>query len=109
MRRILTCIPFKEEVAERMRERVLPKVFMELGVILTNGTSYIFKQKDLGSIEDQLSVNVTLARRVARQVSEDFTHSDHQAICMEIKNESSSENRSCFPHRSSHIGMVWPG
>lgn len=50
-------------------------------VIFTNvGTSYT----------DMTYVTATLGRKPDRQVSEDYTYSDHQAICMEISSELSS-------------------
>ena len=75
-----------------VRGRVLLEAFAELDVVLANvGSSYTFRGRGLGSIVDLTYVSATLASRIAWHVSEDYTHSDHQAICIEIKGGSSSK------------------
>lgn len=36
---------------------------------------------------DLTYIGIALVNRVARQVNEDYTHSDHQTICMDINGE----------------------
>lgn len=69
-----------------VRGRVPPEIFAELN-ILNVGISYIFRV-------NMTYVSVTLVRRVALRVSEDYTHNDRYAIWMEIKGESKSKKNS---------------
>lgn len=78
-----------------VRGRVCLEAFTELDVALANaGTSHNFKGRGLGCIVDLTYVSAAFANNFVWQDSEDYTYTDHQAICMEIKGESSSKKLS---------------
>lgn len=64
-------------------------------MVLTNiESSYTFRGRGLGSIQDLTFVSGALVRRVNWQVSDHYTLCDHQAIYMDIKDESNSKQTS---------------
>lgn len=70
-----------------MRECVLFEVFVPLDMVLANDPKH-FRRKGLGVIGNLIYVSAALARRVAYQVSEDYTYSDHQATSRSSKKSS---------------------
>ena len=68
------------------RGRILLEAFAELDLVLANtGNVSTFRGTGSGSIVDLTYVSTTLARRMTWFVSEHYTHSDHQAIFLQIE------------------------
>lgn len=63
------------------RGRVLLEAFAQLDLVLLNtGNVQTFRRHGYGSIVDITYISNTLTRNVQWEVSEQYTHSDHQAI-----------------------------
>lgn len=59
------------------------------------GFSYPFSGRGVGfTIDLRYANGILIILRVIWQVSGDYTHSDHQEICMEVKGESSFKKSS---------------
>lgn len=54
-----------------------------------SGPHTLLGENTLGSTADLTYMSTALASRIAWSVSENYTHSEHQAICTELKDESS--------------------
>lgn len=68
------------------RGKILLDALSRLDVVLANnGVTYTFRRADAGSVVDLTFVSTSLARDIEWQVSEQYTHSDHQAIIFKIK------------------------
>ena len=77
------------------RGQILLESFAELDIVLANvGCVPTFRGRGSGSIVDLTFVSTSLVRGMAWQVSEHYTHSDHQAIFLHIGNRGSSQRRS---------------
>lgn len=69
------------------RGQILLETFAELDIILSNvGYVPTFRGSELVSIVDLIYLSTSLARGVVWRVSGHYTHSDHQAIFLDIRN-----------------------
>lgn len=67
------------------RGRILLEALARLNVIVANnGVALTYRKAGMGSIIDVTFVSYSLATRIKWWVSEEFTHSDHQAVMFEI-------------------------
>lgn len=73
------------------RGRILLDAFSRLDVVLANkGEAHTFRRAGYGSVVDITFVSNKLAKNIVWEVSEHYTHSDHQAIIFYIKPEKTS-------------------
>ena len=74
------------------RGRTLLESFAALNIVLANeGDTLTYRKAGAGSIIDITFVSNSLANKTKWQVSEEYTHSDHQAVIIEIKQEKATQ------------------